>query len=152
MIDPLTPYDPGSRQVLRGAAGGTVLDGLTLPLQPCRAVEDGSRAALWLGPSEWLLLGLEAPSTEFALVDVTDRQIGFRLVGAGAATLLAFGVPLDLAEAAFPIGMCTRTLFEKVEITLWRRGADSWHIEVFRSFTPYLCEMIDVISAANRLA
>jgi sarcosine oxidase subunit gamma len=34
--------------------------------------------------------------------------------------------------------MCTRTIFGKAEIVLWRRGPRSFHIEVWRSFAPYL--------------
>jgi sarcosine oxidase subunit gamma len=147
----LIAHDPGSRHILRGPAGGTMLDGVMLPAQPCRAAEHGPRAALWLGPDEWLLLGFGAPETEFALIDITHRQLGFRLDGDEAATLLAAGVPLDLAETAFPVGMCTRTLFEKAEITLWRRGAQAWQIEIARSFAPYLREMAAAIVAAGVL-
>lgn len=147
----LIAHDPGNRHILRGPAGGTLLDGVTLPAQPCRAAEHGSRAALWLGPDEWLLLGFDALETELILVDVTHRQLGFRLHGQQAATLLSAGVPLDLAEPAFPVGMCTRTLFEKAEITLWRRGAQIWQIEIARSLAPYLQDMIAAIIAAEEL-
>jgi sarcosine oxidase subunit gamma len=147
----LIAHDPGSRHILRGPAGGTLLDGVTLPTQPCRAADHGARAALWLGPDEWLLLGFGAPETGFALVDVSHRQLGFRLDGDGAATLLAAGVPLDLAEPAFPVGMCTRTLFDKAEITLWRRGVAAWQIEIARSFASYLRKMAAAIVAAEGL-
>ena len=150
MVD-LVPHDPGTRHILRGPAAGTMLAGLTLPTEPCRATEDGPRAVLWLGPDEWLLLGFDAPQTEFALVDVTHRQLGFRLTGPGAATLLAAGVPLDLAIAASPMGMFTRTPLEKAEIVLWRRGPEDWRIEVARSFAPYLRALLGVIATANGL-
>ncbi|MBX9702218.1 MAG: hypothetical protein K2X74_22470, partial [Acetobacteraceae bacterium] len=68
------------------------------------------------------------------LVDVSHRQLGFALAGPDAATALNEGCPLDLDPVAFPPGACTRTLFGKVEIVLWRRGADSFEIEVARSF------------------
>jgi sarcosine oxidase subunit gamma len=147
----LVAHDPGSRHILRGPAGFTLLDGVTLPGEPCRAAEHGARAALWLGPDEWLLLGFGAPETDFALVDVSDRQLGFRLHGEQAGPLLAAGVPLDLAEPAFPVGMCARTLFEKAEIMLWRRGAEDWQIEIARSFAPYLREMMAAIIEADGL-
>ena len=149
MVECLTPHDPGPRYILRGPAGGTALGGLVLPDSPCRAAAEGTRAALWLGPDEWLLLGFDAPTTDFALVDVGHRQLGFRLCGGTAEILLSAGVPLDLAEAAFPVGMCTRTLFEKAEIVLWRRGPQEWQIEIARSFAPYLCELLSVIATAN---
>ena len=145
----LIPHDPGPRHILRGPAGGTRLDGVTLPTHPCRAAEHDTRAALWLGPDEWLLLGFDAPNTAFALVDITHRHLGFHLQGPQAIPLLAAGVPLDLVEPAFPVGMCTRTLFEKTEIILWRRATQQWHIEIARSFAPYLQDMMAAIAAAE---
>jgi sarcosine oxidase subunit gamma len=43
-----------------------------------------------------------------------------------------------LGLIAFPIGMCTRTLFGKAEIVLWRTGEAQFHIEVWRSFAGYV--------------
>ena len=34
--------------------------------------------------------------------------------------------------------MATRTLFVKAEIVLWRSEAERFHVEVWRSFAPYL--------------
>ena len=45
---------------------------------------------------------------------------------------------LDLHPVAFPVGMCTRTVFGKAEIVLWRTEAEAYHIEVARSFAPYV--------------
>ena len=45
---------------------------------------------------------------------------------------------LDLDLAAYPVGMCSRTLFAKAEIVLWRTGENVFHIEVWRSFADYL--------------
>ncbi len=141
--------DMGPRHILRGPAAGTTLHGVVLPAEPCRAAEAEGFAALWLGPDEYLLLGRAVPATEFAVVDVTHRNLGFRLAGPNAEALLAAGVALDLAPAAFPVGMCTRTMFEKAEIVLWRRGEADWHIEVARSFAPYLRDMLAAIKRAN---
>ena len=72
------------------------------------------------------------------LVDVSDRQIGLIVRGASAARALSAGCPLDLRLTHFPIRMATRTLFDKAEIVLWRRGEAAFHVEVWRSFAPYL--------------
>ena len=64
-----------------------------------------------------------------------------RLLGSCVAVsilLLAAGCPLELDVAAFPVGMCTRTMLAKVEIVLWRTGPDVFRIEVWRSFAPYV--------------
>jgi sarcosine oxidase subunit gamma len=126
--------------------------GIALPRTACRSVEDGGVAALWLGPDEWLLLSVGAPDDWVAtlqarldgalcsLVDVSHRQVALEVVDgrAGAETLLASGCALDLAEPAFPVGMCTRTMYDKAEIVLWRRGPDRFHVEVWRSFARYV--------------
>lgn len=145
----LAPHEPGARHILRGAAGGVVLQGVRLPAEPCRAAESDGRAALWLRPDEWLLLGFADVTCGFAVVDVGHRQLGFRLAGPEAAGMLAAGVPLDLDLPAFPVGMCVRTLFEKAEIVLWRTGAAAWRIEVARSFAPYLAGMLAAVAAAE---
>ena len=112
--------------------------------------EAGGRAALWLGPDEWLLiaegadpgplsaeLSAQLAATPASLVDVSHRQIGLVVSGARAARALSAGCPLDLDPAALPAGMATRTLFDKAEMVLWRRG-DAFHVEVWRSFAPWL--------------
>jgi sarcosine oxidase subunit gamma len=106
---------------------------------------------LWLGPDEWLLLadGADAATvgevlesvldgTAHSLVDVSHRQIGLTASGPAAARVLNAGCPLDLDLKAFPVGMATRTVLDKVEIVLWRRAETTFHIEIWRSFAPYL--------------
>lgn len=143
-----------TRLMLRGApdvaAAIAPAFGVGAPLAPLQSAIAGERAALWMGPDEWLLL---APMEEgdlaarlasalsalpHALVDISHRQAGIEISGAGAATLLNAGVNLDLSGAAFAPGVVVRTLFLKAEITLWRRGADRWRLETGRSFAPYL--------------
>ena len=77
-----------------------------------------------------------------SLVDVSDRYSAFRLRGAAAPMLLNEGCPLDLADASFPRGSCTRTLFGKAEIILWRVQAEEWRVLVARSFAPYLLALL----------
>ena len=76
--------------------------------------------------------------TAHSLVDVSHRQIGLVASGPAAARVLNAGCPLDLGLNAFPVGFATRTLFDKAEIVLWRRAETTFHIEVWRSFAPYL--------------
>ena len=145
---------PAQRFVLRGdgaaraAAEGAL--GVPVPQLACRAGRNGSRAALWLGPDEWLLIAAadDAPAeaalqralapVPHSLVDVSHRQLGLAVSGAAAERLLNAGCPLDLDAAAFPVGMCTRTMLSKAEIVLWRTGAQEFRLEVWRSFAPYV--------------
>ena len=158
---------PAARHILRAAP--TVLEAaghalrLSLSMPVCRASADRTRAALWLGPDERLLLGEESSAAEttsrlhqvlqqqsYSLVDVSHRQVAFAIAGPQAATVLAAGCPLDLDPAAFPVGMCTRTVLAKAEIVLWRRADDSFHLEVWRSFAAYVSGVL--AEAARDLA
>ena len=106
---------------------------------------------MWLGPDEWLLIadGADAADiramlesvlegTAHSLVDISHRQIGLTASGPAAARVLNAGCPLDLDLTAFPVGFATRTLFDKVEIVLWRRAETTFHVEIWRSFAPFL--------------
>ena len=146
-----------ARHVLRGRAGihapAAEVLGFALPAEACRAAGAGGRHALWLGPDEWLLLtpsgdrldkalAFAAGDAAYSLVEVTHRQVGLILDRPDAAAVLAVGCALDLDIAAFPVGMCTRTLFAKADVVLWRTGENVFHIEVWRSFADYLCRYL----------
>jgi sarcosine oxidase, subunit gamma len=156
----MAPLPPSARFILRArpaameAASGPL--GMRLPVVPCRSATAGSISALWLGPDEWLLLMPEADAAAvntalaaalgglpYSLVDVSQRQSALTLSGAQATTVLNAGCPLDLDPDAFPLGMCTRTLLGKAEIVLWRTGAQSFHIEAWRSFLPYVWRFLE---------
>ncbi len=150
---------PAARFILQGgpaarAAAGEAFN-VPIPESPCRANSVESRAALWLGPDEHLLLGaaedrqiiaagLEAALTGIAhsLVDVSQRQNALQVNGPYAGEILNTGCPLDLDPAEFPPGMCTRTLFGKADIVLWCTGAAEFRIEVWRSFSDYVLEWL----------
>lgn len=159
----LAPAAPASRFILRGveavAAAGAAF-GVAIPTKPLTSATSGDRSALWLGPDEWLLLAPEAETATLyqqlttalagiacALVDVSHRQTALLIEGPKAAAILNAGVPLDLSLKAFPVGMVTRTIFEKAEIVLWRTGADAFRLEVWRSFAPYV---LALLQAADR--
>jgi sarcosine oxidase subunit gamma len=38
--------------------------------------------------------------------------------------------------------MCTRTVFEKSEIVLWRNSSETFRVEVARSFAPYVTGLL----------
>jgi len=155
----------GACFILRG--GPEVADvagaafGVEIPLTPMRGNISDERAALWLGPDEWLLMAEDEPPAELAaaleaalasrphsLVDVSQRQIGLEVFGAKAALAINAGCPLNLSPSAFGEGAATRTMLAKAEIVLWRRGPQSFQIEVWRSFADYAARFL--IEAARR--
>jgi sarcosine oxidase subunit gamma len=155
MLD-LTDMPCATQYVFRGAPAAAQLAGsafgVALPSAACRAETAANRAALWLGPDEWLLLAesIDADALEgalqghpAALVDVSHRTLFFKLSGPLAARTLNCGCPLDLDMAAFPVGMCTRTVLEKAEIILWRTGPEEFQIGVWRSFAAYVRGLLE---------
>ena len=128
-------------------------DGDGLPARIGTSARYGDGSALCLGPDEWLAVtGVDAASPVVAapssVTEVSDRSIGVAVTGEGAARLLMSGCPLDLDVRAFPVGKATRTLYETVEIILWRTTDHAFHVEVWRSFHPYL--MLSLETAASR--
>ena len=71
-----------------------------------------------------------------SIVDVSARAVGIAIDGERAVDVLAAGCPLDLAR--FAVGRTTRTIFETVEIIVARETETRWHVEVWRSFAPWL--------------
>jgi sarcosine oxidase subunit gamma len=142
MTATITLVPDASRYILRGDAAAFAGYGVGLPREACRAVTGGALSALWLGPDEWLLLlpdGQALPSGAMAsVVEVSDRQVGIEVAGENAADAINAFNPLDLHIATFPVGTCTRTIFGKAEIVLWRTAPEKFHIEVWRSFAPYV--------------
>jgi sarcosine oxidase subunit gamma len=82
------------------------------------------------------------PGDRGAAVDIGHRQIALSIQGPLAADALAVACPLDLALPAFPVGACTRTVFGKAEIVLWRRDEQAFHLEVWRSFAAYVEQLL----------
>jgi sarcosine oxidase, subunit gamma len=151
----LAEAPPAARFILRGGEAVRVACGMVFGAEPPSRFgptgEGDKRAALWLGPDEWLLIADRADAaaivevletvlegTAHALVEVSHRQIGLTASGVAASRVLNAGCPLDLSLKAFPVGFATRTLFDKAEIVLWRRAQAMFHVEVWRSFAPYL--------------
>lgn len=169
--DWLQTLEPAARFILQGgpaarAAAGAAF-GVPLPEKPCRAHAAAGRAALWLGPDEHLLMAAESDARGVAselcaalagiahsLVDISERHVALQVSGPRASAILSTGCPLDLDPAEFPPGMCTRTLFGKAEIVLWRTGAEEFRLEVWRSFSDYALGCLqeaarDFITPAN---
>ena len=151
----LTPAEPAQKISLRAprdsmAALSKAL-GLDLPDRPMMSAQKKGRAALWLGPDEWLLIDDKTQAMPAALagvaafhsaVDVSHRNLGILLAGEGAEATLASACPRNLSPAAFPAGSCARTVFGKAEIVVWRTGKDAFRVECWRSFGDYVFSLL----------
>jgi sarcosine oxidase subunit gamma len=162
------PAGPAHRVSLRAPAeslgGLSRALGVKLPEQPLgsafrksgdftdqRGGGKGGRAALWLGPDEWLVIDTEGndPMADCAkvkalhsAVDISHRHVAIVVSGAGAADVLNAGCPRDLSLAAFPVGAAARTVLGKVEIVLLRTAEDAFRVECWRSFSDYVFTLL----------
>ena len=131
---------PDKRYSLRGeVAALQALTAVPLPSKIGDVSNHEAGLAIMLGPDEWLLLGTvsgEGAGQPVSITEITERQIGITLEGPRAAEILMSGCPLDLERLT--VGRGTRTIYETVEIVVLKRGAEQFHIEVWRSFAPWL--------------
>lgn len=117
-----------------GAAGDALGKlGLGWP-GPGQSLTAEGRAILWTGRGQAFLLGADpAPLAGLAaLTDQGDAWAVMRLEGAGAASVLARLVPLDLRPEAFPEGAVARSGLNHV-MAIFRRVSEGIEIWVFRS-------------------
>lgn len=154
-LDPLSCWS--LRVDFAAAASGLTSAGLPLAREACRAQSQGEWSALWLGPDEQLLVGPISAHGQLAprlagalqgiassLVDVSHRQGAVELSGPTAASLLAMGCPLDFDLPQMPIGFCTRTVYAKAEVVLWRQDAQRFQLQAWRSFLPYVTGLLAI--------
>lgn len=125
--------------------------GVELPMAVNRlnVVED--RAAISLGPDEWLVIAPagEAPALESALgraladdplaavCDLSHNYTTLRLEGPDARDVLAKGCPLDLAPGAFGPGHAAQTLLASTRVLLTCPAATAVDLRVRNSFARY---------------
>ena len=146
---------PAARISLRATARGATdygkKIGLELPTKPGLSQSKAGLSALWIGPDEWLIIDEKnqieklVPGRENAQTSVTDishRNVAFLISGEGAANTLNAAAPRDLSLAAFPVGGASRTIFGKAEVVLLRTGKTSFRLECWRSFAPYVWDLL----------
>ncbi len=129
--------------------------GVTLPGKVGQGASKGGRAAYCLGPDEWLLHAPEGEQTGIvatfakartktphSLTVLSDRGLSIAITGSRAAELLSVACPLDLSRMA--PSAAKRTVFDSAQVVLIRDGADAFRIEVWRSFSPHVAELLEV--------
>jgi sarcosine oxidase subunit gamma len=127
----------------------TPLIGFELPGEPNTVAGDERLAALWLGPDEWLVVGL-ADETELrealapvggSVVDVSANRTTLELRGPRARELLEFGCPIDLHPRVFGPGRCAQTLLARANVLIWHVADEpeaTWRLFVRPSFAAYV--------------
>ncbi|GCA47762.1 sarcosine oxidase subunit gamma family protein [Sinorhizobium meliloti] len=147
----LTPAEPASRISLRAGPDAvpalSAALGVTIPVRSKTSASTGRRHVLWLGPDEWLVIDEDgadlmaaaaSSGTVHSAVDVSHRNTAVIVSGAGAEAAINSGCPQDLSLAIFPVGACSRTIFGKAEIVLFRTAEDTFRVECWRSFSSFV--------------
>jgi sarcosine oxidase subunit gamma len=152
LIGQITLRGDLSSKALKAAVRAAV--GVEIPA-PLRANHNGGEGAVWMSPDELLLLTSydEAEiatalmtqtlaKTHHMAVNVSDARAVIALTGPGVAEVLAKGAPLDLSDAAFPVGTARRTHIGGIAVGCWRKAEDDWEIVCFRSFARHLFDWL----------
>jgi sarcosine oxidase, subunit gamma len=153
---------PATAEFAKGV--GTVF-GADLPIEPNRWTDGHHRAALWLGPDEWLLIAddgeaqaiqralSETLSVEpwLSIVDVSHNYTSFLVSGSSTRDLLANGCALDLHPSLFGVGDCVQTLLARSRVLL-RAIEDGNAIELWvrNSFAGYTAQWLREIATGFR--
>jgi len=149
----LTELSPGTRLLLRlraegrGAAGAAF--GLVLPARVGGVAAGTLWRALCLGPDEWQIDGAAGAvipampvGLPHALVDISDREVTWRLEGPRVTELLAIGIARDVRRIA-PGAGC-RTVFDSAQAVLLRESETAFTLSVWRSFAPHVGELLAI--------
>ena len=143
------------RLVLRATAKGAKefgrTLGLALPTNPGSSITKAGLTALWIGPDEWIIIDeketldparSKREGKDYCMVDISHRNTAFVVSGDGAANTINAGCPRDLSLTAFPVGSGSRTVFGKAEIVLLRTAKTRFRVECWRSFAPYVKDLL----------
>lgn len=129
---------------------GTAL-GLAVPMTPGQSAAGGDTRVMTLAFGRHLAVGhadlgqqlTDAFSAEDAAVtDLSHARAVIRLSGEKATDVLAKGLPIDTALAAFPIGGVAQSTIYHINITAHRTDETTFDLYVFRGFAVSFWEWI----------
>ena len=131
---------------------------LGFPAEPNTVASGPDRDILWLGPDEWLVVGLGGPAealvaelettlggVHHSVVDVSANRTGIELGGPSRHELLSTACPIDLHPRSWSDGRCAQTVFGAAQILLQEREGTT-RVFVRPSFAAYV---VDLLLAAS---
>jgi sarcosine oxidase subunit gamma len=130
------------------------LSPLPLPLEADTTHEEGDRAAIWLGPDEWLITGpvgtgpelvaellTRFAGTHHSVVDVSANRVVLEVGGPRSWELLSTGCSIDLDPRVWIAGACAQTLLARVPVLLHQRDVAT-RVFARPSFANYLVDWV----------
>jgi sarcosine oxidase subunit gamma len=161
------PFFGIAKVQVTGLIGEAVLRNSLGVALPCagKEVEAGEVCCAWLGPREWLLSGSEPAIADLVHdlaatlgdeglpVNLTHAAAVYVLRGRALREVLAGLCPLDLSEAAAPVGFATRSLLADTGMFLARKtdegGAPVFVLVVDQAMAVYAARMLATPVAAR---
>lgn len=144
------------------AAAVQSVAGVAVPEPLSASFAEDDRGAVWMAPDELLLfvpyeevqiavdeIGEALAGTHHLALDVSHARAVVSLKGGDIREVLAKGAPVDLSEAAFPVGRARRTHLGGLAVGLWRRGPQHWEVVCFRSFAHHLFAWLETSGQAG---
>jgi sarcosine oxidase subunit gamma len=143
------PKDAGTMQRLASTLG------FALPVAPNTTTSQNDRRGLWLGPDEWLIVGLDGQQEALertlrnglngafgSIVNVSANRTVVEIDGPKARDLLAHGVAMDLDARSFGAGRCAQTLVAKAQVIIERSDESAFYLYVRTSFASYVADWL----------
>jgi sarcosine oxidase, subunit gamma len=126
--------------------------------EPNTVASGPDRDILWLGPDEWLVVGLAGTAdalvaelettldgVHHSVVDVSANRTVIELGGPSRHELLSGACPIDLHPRSWSDGLCAQTMFGGAQILLQEREGIT-RVFVRPSFAGYV---VDLLVAAS---
>jgi len=159
----LTEHRFSGKINLRGTPEPAFLDAVAAAVGVRPATQSGvaaqadGRAALWIGPNEWLVVtppGAEIEAAAHlrealaehraAVTDVSESLAVIAVSGVNARHLVAKGMSLDLHPRAFAAGCCARASLAKTVVLIHQTDDEpAYDLYVDRSFAEYLWRWLE---------
>jgi sarcosine oxidase subunit gamma len=132
---------------------------LGFPTDPNTATS-GGRDVLWLGPDEWLIVGVPGAMTAIrdeleaslaslhrSVVDVSANRAVIELAGPSRHDLLSSACPIDLHPRSWGDGRCAQSVFGAAQVLLHEREGVT-RLFVRPSFADYVVDLLLAVAPA----
>ena len=133
---------------------------LGFPTDPNTARTLGDRDVLWLGPDEWLIVGVPGATTAIgdemeaslaglhrSVVDVSANRAAIELAGPTRHDLLSSACPIDLHPRSWGEGRCAQSVFGAAQVLLHEREGVT-RLFVRPSFADYVVDLLLAVAPA----